>query len=447
MDIRKIKSVRRLGLALLCAGVVWGLWASGPTLVAQPAPSTNALGELVSMRMHAILLSDDGGSRAAQITPAQIAEWVEFANRIFAAANVRVEFDASESSTDFSTMRSTLLNSMDPPVERNHPAALAGKAIAAQRPGVITVFFRHGSGPSPTGWGFYAAGSDFIAMPIRRQRPNPCAENIDLFVHELGHYLGLPHTFAKEFNSISEAESYFAGKNRDPLAFDGDGITDTLPDPYVNRLEFACTAVDTVTVLGVAFPLPRRNIMSYYKDVAAVENRTLSATQTIITRQVFLLTAGQPLQKILEGESPASIEAETLAYTATAGRPRIQDMKRIEPRWWSGGAQILWTEGSVRNRLTMRFSVETAGRYEVYLGATRSFDFGIFQHYVDDTVAGAPIDLYGPKAIPSGPISLGVFQLEAGAHSLSAEIVGTNALASRPQTSYGIDYILLKRRD
>jgi hypothetical protein len=447
MDIMKLQTSRRLGLALLFAGVVWGLWASESTLVAQPAQSTSALGELVSMRMHTILLSDDDGSRAAQITRTEISELVEFANRIFAAANVRVEFDASESSMDISTMRSTLLNSMDPPVGRDHPAVLAGKAIAAQRPGVITVFFRHGPGPSPTGWGFYAGGSDFIAMPIRRQRPSPCAENIDIFAHELGHYLGLPHTFAQKFDSISAAETYFAGKNRDPLAFDGDGLPDTLSDPYVDRLEFACTAVDTVTVLGVAFPLPRWNIMSYYKDIAAVENRTISAMQAIITRQVFLLTAGQLLQKILEGEGPALIEAETLAYTATAGRPRIQDMKRLEPRWWSGGAQILWSDGSVRDRLTMKFPVETAGRYEIYLGATRSFDFGTFQHYVDDAVAGTPVDLYGPRPIPSGPISLGTFQLEAGTHSLSAEIVGTNALALQGKAFYGIDYILLKRRD
>lgn len=447
MDIMKTKSFRMLGLALLCVGVVWGGLTGGAKLAAQPAQSTNALGELVSMRMHAILLSDDDGSRAVQITLREIAEWVEFANRLFATANVRVEFDGSESSADISTMRSTLLNSMDPPVERNHPAAVAGKAIAAQRPGVITAFFRHGPGPSPTGWGFYAGGSDFIAMPKRGQRPSPCAENIDLFAHELGHYLGLPHTFGKQFTSVSEAETYFADKNRDPLAFDGDGLSDTLPDPYVNKLEFACTAIDTVTILGVNFSLPRRNIMSYYKDVAAVENRNISAMQAIVTRQVFLLSAGQPLQKILVGEGFTLLEAETLAYTATAGRPRIQDTKRLEPRWWSGGAQILWSDGSVRDRLTMRFSLETAGRYEVYLGATRSFDFGVFQHYVDDAAAGAPIDLYSPRAIPSGPISLGVFQLEAGTHSLSAEIVGANVLALPGKAFYGIDYILLQRKD
>jgi hypothetical protein len=107
--------------------------------------------------------------------------------------------------------------------------------------------------------------------------------NLGLFAHEAGHYLGLAHTFRTEFTSLEQAEAYFAQLNNDPAIFDGDGLSDTPPDPGLHFDEVAASSTASVVLNGVEFLLPRDNIMSYY----AHPWKTLSPQQMKRVRRVL----------------------------------------------------------------------------------------------------------------------------------------------------------------
>ena len=84
-----------------------------------------------------------------------------------------------------------------------------------------------------------------------------CGETALLwFAHEMGHFLGLGHTMPNlpAFASFAEAAAYFVQNGRTASVFDGDGLSDTLPDPYMRFLE--CATTTSVTLDGIAFEPP-----------------------------------------------------------------------------------------------------------------------------------------------------------------------------------------------
>jgi len=395
------------------------------------------------MRLHAVLLSDDDGGRAVRITPEQIAQWVDYANRVYAFVRVQLDFDPS-SDRDISRMRNTALNSLDCGEDREAPPEVIAEAneVAARYPGEVTVLFRYGPYPAPTGRGCGSTADNFILAPGFNDTHVCGNQKIELLAHELGHYLGLAHTHPEVFRSVREAEEYFEEHGRDPLAFDGDGIPDTPPDPFVRITQIQCTPVESLRLLGVEFPLPRDNLMSYYGD--RIESMVLTPIQGDITRQGFLIRAGRPLSEVLGGEGPPVFEAEELPYTRTRGRIIPQEMRGF---WglWSGERQLFWRDGRPGDRLTLHFRVASAGRYDVYLRPTYAPDYGIFRHRVDGNPAGGPLDLYARVVRLGELVHLGTFQLEAGNHTLTVEIRGANSRAIGGRYFYGLDYILLKR--
>ena len=106
-------------------------------------------------------------------------------------------------------------------------------------------------------------------------------QNITLLGHEVGHYLGLKHTFAKEFDSIADARDRFVASGRDPAVFDGDRLSDTPPDP---QMKDSCDTSPTLTLDGTVFPLPRDNAMAYHDSPV----KTLTAQQGSIVRSTLL---------------------------------------------------------------------------------------------------------------------------------------------------------------
>ena len=87
--------------------------------------------------------------------------------------------------------------------------------------------------------------------------------------------------------------------------------------------------------------------------------------------------------------------------------------------------------------------VTAAGQCEVMVHLTKAIDYGIVQFSVDDRKAGEPIDLFHDGVVPTGPLSLGTFDLSAGQHRLTVEIVGANPQAQKSYM-FGIDRIELK---
>jgi hypothetical protein len=72
----------------------------------------HAAAQTIYLRIHAVRLSDDDGTRAAAITPAQVAAWVKEANAILGRSNagIRLYFKADGTGPDWQEVKSTVLN-------------------------------------------------------------------------------------------------------------------------------------------------------------------------------------------------------------------------------------------------------------------------------------------------------------------------------------------------
>jgi len=158
--------------------------------------------KLRSIRVHFIRVSDDDGSRTADITPLQAADWVARANAVLGQAGIAFLYDPDNDFTDY---KSTLLNNMsgNGDADWKQSSGLANSLASWFYKGKMVVFVRQAAG------GFSWWDLNFVAMPA--YNTYHCGSlNTSLFSHEIGHYLGLWHTFpADPFPSVSAAEQYF----------------------------------------------------------------------------------------------------------------------------------------------------------------------------------------------------------------------------------------------
>ena len=83
-----------------------------------------------------------------------------------------------------------------------------------------------------------------------------------------------------------------------------------------------------------------------------------------------------------------------------------------------------------------------AGKYDFELRLTKANDYAIVQVYSDGKKLSNPIDLYNPAVIGTDPILFGSFDLSAGEHKLTFEIVGANEKAIKAYM-VGVDWVRL----
>lgn len=413
------------------------LWSSlFVVLVGIVASATaNAAVPTLSMRVHAVVVSDNNGGRKTDISPSQVQAWVNKANEIYANANIHLDFDPSPGSGDYEEIQSTLINSMSGTGDANWTQArAAANAVAATKPNDMVTFFRWGPDPNfPTGGAFSWTDYNFIAATGFNATFVAGHQNIGLFAHEAGHYLGLAHTFGPTFNTVAEAQTYFVNNGSNPAIFDGDGRADTFPDPYAASVQ-ANTSVTSVTLNGTAFQLPRSNIMSYYEPRSGV-----SASQAATMRQTLLLRSGQSLTRLVDPTVGTVVEGEGSGRSVTQGFTLNQQMTSFLGKW-STDTQLFWSGGSSGSQLTFSFNAPAAGMYRIYGGFTSAPDFGIFTHTINGQ-STAPLDLFSRGVLPTGAVDLGAIDLKLGANEWRVLISGRNPLAT--QYRYGLDYVLL----
>ncbi len=225
--------------------------------------------------VYAIRASDNNGNRPADITPAQVQSWLDRANRVFEVAGIEFTYDGL-----LHDLNNTNVNSVTgirDPNWSNVKSTLDTIAATAQS---LVIAFRFGPGPGQTGGGFSWNDYRFVIMPGFNATGVAGVQNISLLAHEIGHYLGLPHTHGPDFDTVEEARQDFITHGRDPSRYDGDRavITDTPPYPHIGSL--ATNWVTSTVVLGDhAFLLARDNVMSYYHPDALLSPRTLSRQQ------------------------------------------------------------------------------------------------------------------------------------------------------------------------
>jgi hypothetical protein len=422
---------------------------SPPVLAAPPQGASSAVSgnpsvswpysaapiETVTMGVHAVFVSDDDGSQAVTITPAEVAQMVTDANVVFASSGIVLEFDPQAGAGDWEWIQNSLLNEM---YGVGHPQwaqqKAAGDAIASLTPDEMVVFFRWGPDPTPTGMGFSWTDYDFIVMP--GGLGTDCGlPDMGWFAHEAGHYLGLFHTMGAIFDTEAQALAHFLATGSDPQVYEGDGRTDTFPDPYVSALHCDGTAT-SLDLAGTVFPLPRTNVMSYYTKNPVVE---ASPSQGWTARQVAVLRSGQSLDTLVPGVGTAT-EGESLIPVVTGGTWDLQEMTTIFHGRWSGGSQLFWIDGALGDCLTTSISVPSGGTFDLYASVTAAPDYGIHAHSINGQQL-ATVDLYSNAVLPVGPVFLGRAELSSGPNPWEVTVAGSNPLAW-PRHAFGVDYLL-----
>lgn len=261
-----------------------------------------------SARIHFTRLSNNNGTTNRVVTsPQQAKLWVDRANTVYHYADLEFFFIPDEFGPDWSNLNNTVINRMTGEcdginfntggtypswcdasdtnsynphntwVEERNEA----NDFAADFPEKIMVYLRHGPFSGATGGGFSNTTFNFVAMPGYLNTAL-CGKsgNVDLLAHEMGHYLGLDHTFARSFKTVAEAQTFFNNNGRRSSLFDGDRLSDTLPDPFISGSLQCQLSKYTVTLSGTKFVIPRNNIMTYWHSLV----KNLSPAQI---RKVF----------------------------------------------------------------------------------------------------------------------------------------------------------------
>jgi len=107
----------------------------------------------------------------------------------------------------------------------------------------------------------------------------------------------------------------------------------------------------------------------------------------------------------------------------------------------SNGRQLWWQDGKPGDHITLEFTVDKEGAYEVVGNFCHARDYGIHRIFLDDSDLGEH-DFFGD--LKWKIVSLGSHRLSAGTHRLKIVAVGDNPKADPKRHMFGLDYLLLK---
>jgi Papain family cysteine protease len=138
----------------------------------------------------------------------------------------------------------------------------------------------------------------------------------------------------------------------------------------------------------------------------------------------------------VEGESLKVIEKHRC-------RPVVQDMHQFGAGLWSEGKQLFLNAESGAEA-SFEFAVKERGKYDVDLDLTLGPDFGRLRVTLDGNLINHDLDGFCGRVEPSGPLTLGTFDLKSSVHVLKISVVGKDE--NSKGFNFGIDAIELIQR-
>jgi hypothetical protein len=404
-----------------------------PSPYPQVLPAINPTYTAFSIHIQAVFLANDDGSDRSTIEMEQIIHWVDQANLIYSQASLRFYFDPGVDTINYDN---SVLNNVTGTQDLNwDKAVVEGEKIAQAYGGKIIVLFRNPPMDGEVG----SLEEDFIFMPSTVQQI--CGQpDESLLAHQIGHYLGLGNTFPQLFTSISEAEKAYEKSSFSAAFFDGDGLSDTPPDPYVNQADFQCGESLNIKIRNEEFNLIRGNLMSYYvprSQLTPMQITKLRFFSALRSRNDGLIPSNQ------EPISPIQFEDLPLTYQSWCD-PQIMDMSGILKRGWNGGKSVNIPSG-YGSKCTYSIDIPETKSYELILYATKMPNYGVVEIMIDEWILNNGMDLYSLYPLPTGPVSFGTLYLEAGSHTLTFRVV-RKALDST-NFNFGLDALTIKAQD
>jgi hypothetical protein len=218
----------------------------------------------------AVLVSDDDGGRAATVSSGDVVRIVDFNNQILMKAGVELAFNPA----DVRGYRNTGTNNLRVADSQSDDV---NRWMEQNFPNHLGIFF-HQAG---------ASGRNDMRFVFLDSSGGPTS---DTLAHEVGHWLDLSHTFLDPTNYYPGGRGARTNTTPEVLAasggpggewrLDGDGLSDTPPDPgttYVknNLPTWLCSdpfEVNSGAGWSLRFDPQRKNVMSYYSNDCGISD-------------------------------------------------------------------------------------------------------------------------------------------------------------------------------
>ncbi len=111
---------------------------------------------------------------------------------------------------------------------------------------------------------------------------------------------------------------------------------------------------------------------------------------------------------------PGDVVRNLHAVPGHPGAVVRQGMKMFPGYKWRDNVQLWWISGKPGGKLELRPTpVSSAGKYALWIGLTKSWDYGVVQFRLDGRKIGPPVDLYSPKVVKE-ELSLGDYDIAQG---------------------------------
>ena len=202
------------------------------------------------------------------------------------------------------------------------------------------------------------------------------------------------------------------------------------PAPEPNAVDETERAALVGAILGGNRTLQRRAAFDF---IGTGERELwLPSTEWMLAYEEGGLSAEEAVEGAVEAEDLEVVEL-------TFGRTTDQ----IVPDGLTSRNTILWwREGVPGGKLTFGVDAPEAGRFEIISAFLYDREMGIVQFALNGQDIGEPWDFYRADLTGSGPVSLGIHELQAGRNLLTVKMLGSNPDAE-PNHIFGIDYVKL----